>query len=534
MNLIQASPVKTTISDVLIIGSGAAGLSAALKIDDDLSVIVASKSSPKQNSTWFAQGGIASVNMKEDSFQSHIEDTLICGSFLNDKEVVKTIIESAPNVLSWLVDIGMEFSRHKNDFHLHQEGGHGFRRIFHFEDATGKALQTALLKNISKAKNISSFNHLYLLELLTDENDGSTIIGGKFLNQTSKDIEVIFAKKTVIASGGACNIYQFSSSPTTATGDGVACAYRKGAKLANLEFTQFHPTCFFNESARNLLLTEALRGEGAKLRLKSGSEFMLKYHEKLELAPRDIVARAIDTELKLSGEDCVFLDITHKNSKEVKQHFPTIYKELKKYGYDLTADQIPVVPAAHYFCGGIMTNLSAQTNLKNLYAIGEAAHTNLHGANRLASNSLLECLVMGHRSAFDISKSINRKQKPKEIKITAKPSDNKKNVERVLIKHLWDQVRQTMSNYVGIMRTTARLNLALHTIENIEKESELFKENFDLVQDYLELQNLICIAKLTIKCALMRKESRGLHFNQDYPNLDKNAKSSVISVKTEC
>ena len=523
--------------DVLIIGSGAAGLSLALHLAKDADVVVLSKALVNAGSTFYAQGGIAAVFDENDSVASHVDDTLIAGAGLCDEEIVQYTAENARACLEWLIDQGVDFDQEEDGqgelrYHLTREGGHSHRRILHSADATGQAIQTTLVDRVKRHSRIRIFERYNAVDLVCEQptdanNQQKKCIGAYIWNRNIECVERIFAKKTILATGGASKVYQYTSNPDVASGDGIAMAWRAGCRVANMEFNQFHPTCLFHPEAGNFLLTEALRGEGAILRRPDGSRFMPSFDERAELAPRDIVARAIDFEMKRLGADCMYLDISHKSADFIKQHFPNIYEKTKSLGIDITKQPMPVVPAAHYTCGGVMINKQGKTDINNLYAIGEVAYTGLHGANRMASNSLLECLVFARAAALDIEHQIDPYQSIVEL-----PDWDESRVtnsdEEVVIQHNWHELRLFMWDYVGIVRTTKRLERALHRIELLQQEIDDYYQNFRVSNNLLELRNLVQVAELIIRCAMERKESRGLHYTLDYPELSEVAVSTIL------
>jgi len=525
-------------SDVLIIGSGAAGLTCALQLSEHFSINILCKSALTEGATFYAQGGIAAVLDNDDSVDSHVDDTLIAGAGLCNPESVKFTVENSKQAIDWLISQGVNFSREttedeNSNYHLTREGGHSHRRIIHSADATGKEVQTTLSDVIKSKSNIHLFENYNAVDLITSHKLGligpqNKCLGAYAFNRNSSKVEVFKAKFVVLATGGASKVYLYTSNPDVSSGDGIAMAWRSGCRVSNMEFNQFHPTCLFHSKAHSFLITEALRGEGAKLRLPDGSRFMTKFDERAELAPRDIVARAIDHEIKRLGIDCVYLDITHKEADFIRSHFPTIYERLLKLGIDITKDQIPVVPAAHYTCGGVVVNQNAATDISNLYAIGEVASTGLHGANRMASNSLLECLVYARAAAQDI---ISHKS-DETLEATLPDWDESKvsnSDEEVVVSHNWHELRHLMWNYVGIVRTTKRLERAQRRIQLLKQEVKDYYANFKVSSNLLELRNLITVAELIIECAQRRKESRGLHYTLDYPATEDDAKDTVIS-----
>jgi L-aspartate oxidase len=516
--------------DVLIIGSGAAGLTAALSLARHCRVLVLAKGDISGGSTSWAQGGIAAVLEEGDSFSNHIEDTMVAGAGLNSLETVEFVVENAPAAIQHLVELGVPFNRnggsgdHADDLHLTREGGHSHRRIVHVDDATGWAVQQALERAALANPNITLLPDMVAIDLIADRHrvspSGDKRIWGCYaLNRATGHVEALTARATLLASGGAGRTYLFSTAPRGATGDGIAMAWRAGARVSNMEFMQFHPTCLYNLDVKNFLITEAVRGEGGHLLIPdTGYRFMGDFDERMELAPRDVVARAIDHEIKRLGLDYVHLDISHQPAEFVKGHFPTIYEKLLGLGIDITRDPIPVVPAQHYTCGGVLIDLQGRTDLPGLYAAGEVSQSGLHGANRLASNSLLECFVFGDAAATDIIEHWDELGPPPEIL----PWDESRvtdSDEEVVVQHNWREIRRFMWDYVGIVRTTKRLERARHRIELLRSEVEEYYGNFRVTPDLVELRNLIEVADLIVRCALERKESRGLHFNSDYPDM---------------
>jgi L-aspartate oxidase len=518
--------------DVLIIGSGAAGLTSALQLDKHLRVALISKVSLQGGASWLAQGGIAAVFDENDSADAHVADTLIAGAGVCHEDSVRFVVENGPDAVRWLIEQGVAFTRENDqqNYHLTQEGGHSHRRILHTADATGKEVTGTLVEQVVAAENIDIFEQHCAVDLVTQADTNSRKIrctGAYLLDIKTSVISLFHAKSVILASGGASKAYLYTSNPDGASGDGIAMAWRKGCRVANLEFNQFHPTCLYHPKAKSFLITEALRGEGAILRLPDGSTFMGNFHPDAELAPRDVVARAIDHEMKRLGSDCLYLDISHKSADFIIEHFPTVYEQCLSFGIDITTDPIPVVPAAHYTCGGIMVSSDGQTDLLNLYAIGENAFTGLHGANRMASNSLLECLVYAQSAARKINEGIAQITQPDFI-----PEWDESRVsssdEDVVISHNWDELRRFMWDYVGIVRTDKRLQRAQHRIKLLQNEIQEYYSNCKVTRALLELRNLATVSELIIRCAMQRKESRGLHFTLDYPELAPIARDTVM------
>ena len=507
--------------DFLVIGGGIAGLTYALEVAPHGSVAILFKKGISESSTAWAQGGIAAVSDPADDISLHIEDTLRCGVGLCHRDTVDLVVREGPERVKHLIELGINFDRDSNGYHLHQEGGHSRRRIFHAADATGSAIQSTLLRRAREHPNIQFFTDANAIDLITSitvrTNSNSRTAFGAYVLQADGEIETFLANKILLATGGAGKVYRYTSNPDVATGDGIAIAYRAGARVANLEFFQFHPTCLYHPKAKSFLITEAMRGEGAKLKRIDGSSFMQRYHPQAEMAPRDVVARAIDSELKASGDDYVLLDITSRPASFVREHFPNIYERCKQFGIDITIEPIPVVPAAHYCCGGVVSDHFGRTDIQNLYVAGECAHTGLHGANRLASNSLLEGVVFGHRAAID-----SIADKTEQTSISPPPwnsGDAVDSDEQVIISQNWDEIRRCMWNYVGIVRSDKRLERALNRSQLIEQEIRDYYWNFTVTPDLLELRNLSLVANLLIRCAMARKESRGLHYNIDHPDM---------------
>lgn len=518
--------------DILVIGSGAAGLALALNLSNFGTIAVLSKNQLQDSSTWYAQGGIAAVLDDKDSIEDHMRDTMAAGAGLCHPEAVRFTVENGAAAIQWLVEQGVAFTRHdkENQFHLTKEGGHSHRRIIHSADATGQAVQETLIERIQDANNVQLFEQHIAVDLIqqADTNSRRLRCCGAYVYDREKDIVKTFQARTVIlATGGASKAYLYTSNPDGASGDGIAMAWRAGCRVANMEFNQFHPTCLYHPKAKTLLITEALRGEGAYLKLPNNSRFMHKFDERLELAPRDIVARAIDHEMKRLGCDYLYLDISHKSPEFIREHFPNVSKNCLDYGIDITRDPIPIVPAAHYTCGGVMVDQHGQTDLLNLYAIGETSFTGLHGANRMASNSLLECVVYAHSAAKHIKTNMNQIPSPGEAKCwdESRVTDSD---EDVVIAHNWDELRRFMWDYVGIVRTQKRLERAQHRIKLLQREITEYYSNYKVSNDLIELRNLATVAELIIRSAMERKESRGLHYSLDYPELGEIARDTIL------
>ncbi|WP_417658426.1 L-aspartate oxidase [Pseudidiomarina sp.] len=517
--------------DVLIIGSGAAGLTLALQLADHAQVTVLSKGPLTEGSTYYAQGGIAAVFDENDSIESHVEDTLVAGAGLCDLAAVEFTTGHAKESLQWLIDIGVGFDRvDDGQFHLNQEGGHSHRRILHAADATGRAVQTTLVEQTKLHPNITIIERVNAVDLITNKHVGGDrhCYGAYIWNRVTQRVETVAARFVALCTGGASKVYQYTSNPDVASGDGIAMAWRAGCRVANMEFNQFHPTCLFHPNAQSFLLTEALRGEGAYLRRPDGSRFMPDFHPSAELAPRDVVARAIDYEMKRLGADCMFLDISHKPKAFIQEHFPNIYDKCLSLGIDISREPMPVVPAAHYTCGGVKTDLQARTDIANLYAIGEVAYTGLHGANRMASNSLLECLVFARSAAKDIIEQLHDKPLRTDLPAWDESQVNDSD-EEVIIQHNWHELRLFMWDYVGIVRTDKRLQRALRRIELLQQEIHDYYSNFKVSNNLLELRNLVQVAELIVRSAMERKESRGLHYNLDHPDLLPEAQPTILA-----
>jgi len=521
--------------DVLIIGSGLAGLTSALKLADHKKVLIVSKREILDSSSQWAQGGVAAVMSSEDSVESHAKDTEFVGGGLTDPKVASFVASHGHEAIQWLIDLNVPFSRDEatQEFHLTQEGGHSHRRVVHAKDATGRAIQKTLSDQVRSHPNITILENHIAVDLITENKSlkvakikSNRCLGAYVLNNKTGKVMTIASYETILAAGGVSKVYLYTTNPDVSTGDGVAMAWRAGCRVANMEFIQFHPTCLYHPKAKSFLISEIVRGEGGLLKLPDGSRFMDEYDERAELASRDIVARAIDFEMKKRGIDCVYLDISHKSPDFIKSHFPTIYTRCLELGIDITQEWIPVVPAAHYSCGGVMTDLSGQTDLAHLYAIGETAYTGLHGANRLASNSLLECLVFGDAVAKHI---LNSKGDASSFDL---PHWDESRVtdadEEILITHTWNELRRFMWNYVGIVRTNKRLSRALHRIHMLRDEVHEFYTNFKVSHNLIELRNLLQVAELIVESAIVRHESRGLHFSRDYPKQLKDTKPTIL------
>ena len=516
--------------DILVIGSGLAGQSAALRLAETRKVGLISKRSLEDSASGWAQGGIAAVLDSQDSIEAHIQDTITAGAFLNDPVATRFVIENGRRAIEWLIDQGVPFTRDESGYHLTREGGHSARRVIHVADTTGLAVQETLTKKVREHPNIKVLERHIAIDLITGEKLGladNRCYGAYALDSDTGDVLTIGAQSTLIATGGAGKVYLYTTNPDTSTGDGIAMAWRAGCRISNMEFIQFHPTCLYHPQAKSFLISEAVRGEGGLLCLPDGTRFMPDHDARGELAPRDVVARAIDFEMKKRGLDCVYLDISHKPASFLKEHFPNILARCLELGIDITRQPIPVVPAAHYTCGGIVTDLNARTSIPGLYAAGEASCTGLHGANRLASNSLLECIVFSEAASNDILA-----QPLSATPAQALPEWDESRVsdpdEEIVISHNWDELRRFMWDYVGIVRTTKRLQRAQHRIRLLEREINEFYSNFRVSHDLIELRNLVLTADLIVQCALKRKESRGLHFSRDYPDLLEKASNSML------
>jgi L-aspartate oxidase len=534
--------------DILVIGSGAAGLTLALKTADFAKVAVISKGELNQGATFWAQGGIAAVLDDEDSIDAHVADTLIAGAGLCHRDAVSHVVENSGECVRWLVEQGVPFTtiapETARDFagraplkpdnlaplHLTQEGGHSHRRIIHATDATGRAVFEALAGNAAQHPNIDLFESRVAIDLITNRKlglNGEQCVGAYIFSPVTGSVDVFRARFVILATGGASKAYLFTTNPDSATGDGIAMAWRAGCRVANMEFNQFHPTCLYHPHAKSFLISEALRGEGALLELPDGTRFMQNFDERAELAPRDIVARAIDHEMKRLGCDCVFLNISHKPEAFIKNHFPTIYSRCLSFGIDITRDRIPVVPAAHYTCGGVIVDKNGRTDLPNLYAIGETSFTGLHGANRMASNSLLECFVYAFSASADIKAKITNTPYAEDIPAWDESQVTRSN-EEIIVSHNWDELRRFMWAYVGIVRKNERLQRAQRRIQLLEQETTDYYQHYIVSKDLLELRNLVLVAGLIVESAIRRKESRGLHFTLDHPETVSLAVDTVL------
>lgn len=522
--------------DVLIIGSGLAGLTAALHLAPTHRVAVITKRALLDGSSNWAQGGIAAVLAEGDSYASHVDDTLVAGAGLCDLEATQFTVENAPAAISWLQDLGVPFTTEHGELHLTREGGHSHRRIVHAADATGAAVQATLVERVRRTPNVTVFEHHMLVDLITDRQlpgapgaPGERRCFGAYVLDTEEDEVMTFeAGHTVLATGGAGKVYLYTTNPDTATGDGIAAAWRAGCQVGNMEFIQFHPTCLYHPHAKSFLITEAVRGEGGLLKLPphlGGHRFMPDHDPRAELAPRDVVARAIDFEMKKHGLDCVHLDISHQSPEFLREHFPNILARCAELGIDITREPIPVVPAAHYTCGGVVTDLNGRTEVAGLYAVGETTCTGLHGANRLASNSLVECMVFAQAAVAAIRQAPSPQAPALPLWDDSRVTDAD---EMVVISHNWDELRRFMWDYVGIVRTNKRLERAAHRITLLQREIHEFYASFHVTRDLLELRNLVQVADLIVMSAMLRRESRGLHYSLDYPDLLSEARPTIL------
>lgn len=521
--------------DVLIIGSGAAGLTTALKLDPGISVAVLSKQTMTSGSTPWAQGGIAAVLDANDNIESHIQDTLNAGAGLCHEDAVNFTVSHGQKSIEWLIQQGVNFTKDADEtstpYHLTKEGGHSHRRVVHADDATGQAISSSLSEQALAADNIDTFENRVAIDLITHKKlflPGNRCVGAYVLNRQDNHVELFQARFVVLATGGASKAYLYTSNPDGASGDGIAMAWRSGCRVANMEFNQFHPTCLYHPQAKSFLITEAVRGEGGTLHLPNGERFMQRFDSREELAPRDIVARAIDHEMKRIGADHLYLDISHKPADFVTTHFPNIYETCLGFGIDMTREALPIVPAAHYTCGGVLVDQRGRTDVNQLYAVGETSFTGLHGANRMASNSLLECVVYGHAAADDINRKIDSIPSPPDA-----PQWDESQVtdsdEDVVIAHNWDELRRFMWDYVGIVRTDKRLQRAKHRVDLLHQEILDYYSNYSVSNDLLELRNLVTVADLIICAAIQRKESRGLHYTLDYPERSAEALDTILT-----
>lgn len=510
--------------DVLIVGSGLAGLSAALLLPATTRIAILTKRAVREGSSGWAQGGIAAVWDKDDSFDAHVDDTLVAGAGLCDLAATQFVVEQAPQAIAWLQQLGVPFSQEDGHLHLTREGGHSARRIVHATDATGAAVQQTLIEKVKEAPNVTLFEQHTLVDLITTAKLGqpgpNRCVGLYALDDDTDEVLTFQAPHTILATGGAGKVYLYTTNPDTATGDGIAAAWRAGCQVQNMEFIQFHPTCLYHPHAKSFLITEAVRGEGGRLLLPDGTRFMPAHDARAELAPRDVVARAIDFEMKKGGFDCVYLDISHQPLAFILEHFPNIYARCLELGIDMAKQPIPVVPAAHYTCGGVRTDLSARTDVQGLFAVGETACTGLHGANRLASNSLVECMVFARAATDLIANSIATQTNGAAPMPPAWDDSRVTDAdESVVISHNWDELRRFMWDYVGIVRTNKRLERAEHRIALLQDEIQEFYAHFHVTRDLLELRNLVQVAELIVRSAQARHESRGLHFSRDYPGM---------------
>ena len=529
-------------ADVLVVGGGLAGLSLALRVADaGLDTLVLTKQALTESSTLYAQGGIAAVLGRDDSFRAHVEDTLTAGAGLCHRDTVEFVVGRGPACIDWLIARGVQFSRNVDvsehegaydEYHLTQEGGHSTRRVIHAADATGRAVEDTLEKQVRRHPRIMLLENHIAVDLITSAKLGvpgrNRCLGLYAHDLAENRVDTLSAGNVALASGGASKVYLYTSNPDTSTGDGIAMAWRAGCRVANMEFIQFHPTCLFHPHAKSFLISEAVRGEGGRLLLADGSRFMPEHDPRAELAPRDIVARAIDYEMKRGGYDCVYLDISHKPREFIVEHFPTIYRRCQEFGFDMSREPLPVVPAAHYTCGGVVVNLHGRTDLEGLYALGECTFTGLHGANRLASNSLLECLVFAEAVAEDIAgheRGTSTPRVPLPLWDESQVSDPD---EQIVVAHNWEELRRLMWDYVGIVRTDKRLQRAQRRIDLLAEEIRDYYGNFKINSDLLELRNLVAVAELIVRSARTRRESRGLHYTLDCPDTDAAAARDTV------
>ena len=523
--------------DVLIVGSGLAGMTLALHLAEHRKVGLITKKNLLEGSSTYAKGGIAAVLDDQDSVEAHIQDTLVAGAGLCNPQTTRFIVEHSRAAIDWLIELGVPFTRDGDDsdgvsyqgFHLTREGGHSHRRIIHAADATGEAVTTTLGRKVCAHPNITVLEDHIAIDLITSAKLGETgkrCYGVYALDKLLDEVETITAHHTILASGGAGKVYLYTTNPDTATGDGIAMGWRAGCRVSNMEFIQFHPTCLYHPHAKSFLITEAVRGEGGILRLPDGTRFMPEHDPRGELAPRDVVARAIDFEMKKHGLDCVYLDISYKPASFIQEHFPNIYAHCLDLGIDITQEPIPVVPAVHFTCGGLVTDLNGQTDVENLFAVGEVACTGLHGANRLASNSLLECMVIGRAAAENILKTELASIPPIPDWDDSRVTDPD---EEVVLSHNWDELRRSMWDYVGIVRTSKRLERAQRRIDLLKEEINEYYQHFHVSNDLIELRNLVDTAELIVRSATLRRESRGLHYSRDYPDMLGEAVDTVLT-----
>ena len=529
--------VPGPVFDVLIIGSGAAGLSLALRLPPHIRTAIVAKRELAEGNTLYAQGGISAVLDSVDSVDSHVRDTLDAGAGLCREDIVRLVVEQGPSNIDWLFEEGVEFTRSPptgtSRYHLTREGGHTHRRVVHAADATGRAIEVTLVDRIRGRPNTEILeNHIAVDVIVADRHNRRgerRCVGAYLLNLNSEQVTPVAAKCVVLATGGANKVYLYTSNPDVTTGDGIAMAWRAGCRIANMEFIQFHPTCLYHPQAKSFLISEAVRGEGGHLLLPDGSRFMANFDPRGELAPRDIVARAIDHEMKRLGVECVYLDVSHKSPAFIAEHFPTIHARCMELGFDMRTQPLPVVPAAHYTCGGVKTDRNAQTDIPNLYAVGETAYTGLHGANRMASNSLLECLVFAELAARQITEQLASIPAPGQLMAwdESRVTDSD---EEVVVAHNWEELRRFMWDYVGIVRSNKRLERARRRVNLLRHEIREYYSNFRISNDLLELRNLVDVADLIIQSAQRRRESRGLHFNIDFPDTDENQRAPTVLI----